>query len=418
MSEHSDFNNSYYTPPTPPPPKKSGGAWKVIVAVAASLLVFAFVICSTAVFITWLTRTDVFTSVTEPTETTLASTEPTTNEPALSGSSTQPSETQAPVTETTRSEPTTIQTNTTVSGDALSVPTIYSENVDSVVSIVVSGVTTNGWQQYPFSASGSGFIISEDGYIITCLHVVEGASEFKVSLFDGTEYNAEYIGGDKLYDVAVLKIDAEGLRGVAIGDSANLTVGEDAIVIGNPLSLTFSVTKGIISATDRIIDVDENETISVFQLDAAVNSGNSGGPVFNSRGEVIGLVDAKYAAEGVEGLGFAVPINQVMDVAEDLISYGYVTGRPYFGISASTARVARGYAVDGARVESVDPNSCSATAGLKEGDIIIAIDGREITSASDLITEKNNFKAGDTAELTVWRMGESLTLSITFDEAK
>ena len=415
MSEHSEYN-SYYTPPTPPP-KKSGGAWKIIVAVAASLLVFAFVICSTAIFITWLTRTDVFNTVTEPTESTLTS-EATTNEPALSYSEQTTIVTEAPATETTLPAPTTIQTNTTVSGEALSVPTIYSENVDSVVSIVVKGVATNGWQQYPFSASGSGFIVSEDGYIITCLHVVEGANEIKVSLFNGTEYDAEYVGGDKLYDVAVLKIDAEGLRTVALGDSDNLIIGEDAIVIGNPLSLTFSVTKGIISATDRVIDVDENDTISVFQLDAAVNSGNSGGPVFNSRGEVIGLVDAKYAAEGVEGLGFAVPINQVMDVAEDLISYGYVTGRPYFGITASTASVARGFAVDGARIESVDPDSCSAAAGLKVGDIIIAIDGRTVTSASDLISEKNNYKAGDTAELTVWRTGEALTLPITFDEAK
>ncbi|MBQ1224114.1 MAG: trypsin-like peptidase domain-containing protein [Oscillospiraceae bacterium] len=415
MSEHTEYN-SYYTPPTPPP-KKSGGAWKIIVAVAASLLVFAFVICSTAIFITWLTRTEVFNTVTEPTESTLTS-EATTNEPALSYSEQTTIATEAPATEATLPTPTTIQTNTTVSGEALSVPEIYSENVDSVVSIVVKGVATNGWQQYPFSASGSGFIVSEDGYIITCLHVVEGANEIKVSLFNGTEYDAEYVGGDKLYDVAVLKIDAEGLRTVALGDSDNLIIGEDAIVIGNPLSLTFSVTKGIISATDRVIDVDENDTISVFQLDAAVNSGNSGGPVFNSRGEVIGLVDAKYAAEGVEGLGFAVPINQVMDVAEDLISYGYVTGRPYFGITASTASVARGFAVDGARIESVDPDSCSAAAGLKVGDIIIAIDGRTVTSASDLISEKNNYKAGDTAELTVWRTGEALTLPITFDEAK
>ncbi|MBQ1954648.1 MAG: trypsin-like peptidase domain-containing protein, partial [Clostridia bacterium] len=261
-------------------------------------------------------------------------------------------------------------------------------------------------------------LVPEFYHILLQLLNAPSLLEIKVSLFNGTEYDAEYVGGDKLYDVAVLKIDAEGLRTVALGDSDNLIIGEDAIVIGNPLSLTFSVTKGIISATDRVIDVDENDTISVFQLDAAVNSGNSGGPVFNSRGEVIGLVDAKYAAEGVEGLGFAVPINQVMDVAEDLISYGYVTGRPYFGITASTASVARGFAVDGARIESVDPDSCSAAAGLKVGDIIIAIDGRTVTSASDLISEKNNYKAGDTAELTVWRTGEALTLPITFDEAK
>ena len=423
MSDYSENTNSYYTPPTPPPPKRSGGAWKVIVAVAASLMVFAFVICSTAIFITWLTRTNIFTevSVTESTE--ITSAENTTEFALQSSELSEPPATQGttsaePLPETTRPLPESFATNTTVSGDALSVPTIYSENVDSVVSIVVSGVTTNGWNQYQFSASGSGFIVSEDGYIITCQHVVEGANKFTVSLYNGTEYEATYIGGDKLYDVAVLKIEAEGLRTVALGDSDGLIVGEDAIVIGNPLSLTFSVTKGIISATDRVIDVDENDTISVFQLDAAVNSGNSGGPVFNSRGEVIGLVDAKYAAEGVEGLGFAVPINQVMDVAEDLISFGYVTGRPYFGISASTASVARGFAVDGARVESVDPNSCSAVAGLAKGDIIIAIDGRTIASASDLISEKNNYKAGDTAELTIWRTGETLTLSITFDEAK
>lgn len=414
MSEYSGYGG--YTPPQPPPPpKKSGGAWKVIVAIAASLLVFAIVICSTAVFITWLIGSDITGEPTQPSETTAPQLQIPDNTTQTTPDTTEAA-TQPP--ETTRPLPGSVQTGSTVSGDILSAADVYAQNVDAVVSILVHGVANNGWSQVPFSATGSGFIISDNGYIITCYHVVEGGNEFIVDLYDGSEYSAEYVGGDQLYDVAVLKINAENLQTVALGDSDNLIIGEDAIVIGNPLSLTFSVSKGIISATDRVIDVDENEEISVFQLDAAVNSGNSGGPVFNDRGQVIGLVDAKYAAEGVEGLGFAVPINQVMDVAEDLISYGYVTGRPYFGISASSARVDRGYAVDGARVESVDPGSCSDIAGLRVGDIITSIDGKTITSASDLISEKNNYKAGDTAELGVWRTGEALTLTITFDEAK
>ncbi len=411
-NEYNGYNA--YTPP-PPPPKKSGGnAWKIIVAVAASVLVFALVICTTAVFVTWIKN--FYSSrgdgelATEATSSSLDMYNPDQTKPAETSSS--------PVTATERPAPGEVQTDTTVSGDLLSASDIYYQNVDAVVSILVNGTTRTSWGEYPFTATGSGFIISSDGYIITCYHVVEGGQTFTITLFDGSEYEASYVGGDEVYDTAVLKIDGENLTAVALGDSDNIVVGEDVVVIGNPLELTFSVTKGIISATDRIIDVDESDSISVFQLDAAVNSGNSGGPVFNDRGEVIGMVDAKYAAEGVEGLGFALPINQVLNISDDLIAYGYVTGRPYFGISVSTARVERGYAVNGARIENIDAASCAARAGLKIGDIITGIDGRTVESASDLVSEKDNYRAGDTAVLTVWRNGEALSMTIVFDEAK
>ncbi len=405
-SEHNGYGGYPGYGAQPQPPKKSGGAWKIIVAVAAVLVILTAIICSTALFATWLKsyyagRNDPELSTPTTSQTTLPDTAPATTPP-----------------ETTRRPAATLATDATVPGDVLSVSEIYTRNVDAVVSITVKGVSSSGWMQMPFTASGTGFVISEDGYILTCYHVIEDYQSIRVALYNGTEYDASYIGGDEALDIAVIRIDAAGLKSAALGDSDEIVIGEDAIVIGNPLQLTFSVSRGIVSATDRVIDVDSNDSISVFQLDAAVNSGNSGGPVFNDRGEVIGMIDAKYASEGVEGLGFALPINQVMDIADDLITYGYVTGRPYFGISASTASTQRGFAVNGARVESVDASSCAAKAGLQVGDIITALDDTEITSVSDLISAKDDYSAGDTARLTVWRSGASLTLTITFDEAR
>ena len=324
------------------------------------------------------------------------------------------------------SQQTAQQLQAAYTGQALSAPEIYALVSQSTVGVTTPVTTTNIFGQVSNAAiSGSGFIISEDGYILTNYHVVEDADEqgleILVMLYSGEEYSARIIGKDADNDVALLKIDATGLTPVKIGSSESLVVGEQIYAIGNPLGeLTYTFTDGIVSALDRTIRVDANTEINMFQISAAINSGNSGGPVINERGEVVGFASAKYAESGVEGLGFAIPIDDAMDIVNDLLEYGYVRGKPYFGITVNTANAAFAQyynTVEGAYVTLVDEDSCAADAGLRVGDIITAIDETEIRSFSDLVSAKNDYTAGDTVELTVYRGGEYLTLTLTFDEA-
>ncbi len=228
--------------------------------------------------------------------------------------------------------------------------------------------------------------------------------------------------------MAVLKIDAAGLSAVTIGDSDSLQVGETVYAVGNPLGeLEYTMTSGIVSATDRAITTSETsstgtittKTINMFQIDAAVNSGNSGGPVYNSRGEVVGIVTAKYSTSGVEGLGFAIPINDAIALANELISDGYIS-KPYMGIlNASTLdeTYAQYYGtVAGVYFQGVEDGSAAEKAGLQVGDIIVGLGDMEISTASDLVSAKNAYRPGDTTEIRVYRSGEYLTLTITFDE--
>ena len=307
----------------------------------------------------------------------------------------------------------------------LSYPELYQANIDSVVSINTT-ITTNIFNQTVENASaGSGFIITQDGYILTNYHVIDGASTVKVTLYSGETHDAVIVGGDKDYDIAVLKIEAAGLKAVTFGDSSQLQVGEDIAVIGNPLGeLTFSMSEGIVSSVDRAINVD-GTPFNTIQLSAAVNPGNSGGPLFNAYGEVVGIVSAKYssyASTTVEGLGFAIPINDVIAMVEDIMENGRVTNRPYFAITAEevTPRRAQqnGYSVSaGVRVGSVEPGGAAEKAGLQVGDIIvkrvIAHGGQTV----DLNGVKKSYKAGDTATVTVNRDGAELALSLTFDAA-
>jgi len=248
----------------------------------------------------------------------------------------------------------------------------------------------------------------------------EGGYDITVMLNDDSEYTAEIVGFDSDNDIAVLKIDADGLNAVTFGNSDALSVGDTVYAIGNPLGeLDYTMTSGIVSATDRVITTDESTSINMFQFDAAVNSGNSGGPLYNSEGQVVGVVTAKYSDTGVEGLGFAIPINDAVEIANELITNGYVTGKPYMGVVVQTvsASVAQYYnMVEGAYVYSIESGSCSEIAGLKVGDIITEMSGVEITSSDDLKTEVKQHSAGDTVDITVYRSGEYLTLSITFDE--
>ena len=333
----------------------------------------------------------------------------------------------APATESA----TQVSTNLVTDSREKTATEIYYELATKQTVAITTEITyTNIWgYRVPSAVKGSGFIISSDGYILTNHHVikeaVEGNYEVKVLLYDGSEYVASVIGYEEDNDVAVLKIDATGLSAVTLGDSDQIKVGETAYAVGNPLGeLEFTMTSGMVSATDREISSTDSSTgistsITMFQVDVAINSGNSGGPIYNSRGEVIGIATAKYADTGVEGLGFAIPINDAVAIARDLITDGYVHGKASFGVSVGTvtAAAAQYYGlVEGAIVASVTEGSAAETAGLKENDIIVALNGETIASRDDLVSAKRNYRAGDTVELKVWRSGEYLTLSLTFDE--
>ncbi len=305
-------------------------------------------------------------------------------------------------------------------GEPLSAAQLYEANADCVV--FVEATYRQG------KSTGSGFVIdSENGYILTNHHVVKDASEVAVTFKNSDSYVAKIIGGDEINDVAVLKVEAKDLKHVTIGDSDKIRVGEDILVIGNPLGdLTFTLTRGIVSAVNRSINTGEYN-IHTFQTDAAINSGNSGGPAFDASGAVIGIASAKYAASGVEGIGFCIPINDAMAIARDLVDHGYVTGRPNFGIAVSdsqgyeytTDEFGRRVLVEttkGAKVEEVGKGSCAEKAGLQVGDVITKLGKKSVTNATQLINEKNSYKAGDTVTLEVYRKGETLTLTVTLDE--
>lgn len=303
---------------------------------------------------------------------------------------------------------------------------VYAANVNSTVGITTS-ITTNYWgYQTTAAASGSGFILTADGYILTNYHVIENSNSVKVTMYDGASYDATIVGYDESNDIAVLKIDATGLTPVVLGDSDELNVGDSVVAIGNPLGeLTFSLTSGAVSALNREVTLSSNVTMDLIQTDCAINSGNSGGPLFNSHGEVIGIVSAKYSSSAssssasVEGLGFAIPMDDVADMVSELVTNGYVTGKPLMGISVGdVAEDVQAYGVPaGAAVKVVTPGLCGEKAGLQEGDIITKINDTEVASGNDLITAKDNYKPGDTVNLTVYRDGKTITVKLTLEES-
>lgn len=302
---------------------------------------------------------------------------------------------------------------------------IYENYVDAVVGITNQGTVTNIYGQITSAAScGSGFIISEDGYVLTNYHVVESYKELTVSLHNKEEYEAELIGYDDANDVALLKIDATGLTVAPLGDSDELNVGDQVAAIGNPLGeLDFSMTVGYISAMDREVNTDGNP-INMMQTDAAINSGNSGGPLFDMHGNVVGITTAKYSGSTtsgtiIESIGFAIPINDIKSIVNDLQTYGYVTGKPYLGITVGDIESAYMFYYDypsSAYVNSVVPGSCAEKAGIQKGDIITALGDYMVQSHTDLVAALKHFHAGDTTTLSVYRDGEKSVLDITFDE--
>ena len=301
---------------------------------------------------------------------------------------------------------------------------VYAKNVNSTVGITTQ-VTTNYWGYTTQSAaSGSGFIYSSDGYILTNFHVIESASSIKVTLYDGTSYDAKLVGYDESNDIAVLKIDAENLTPVTIGDSDNLNVGDSVIAIGNPLGeLTFSLTSGAVSALDREVTMSNNVTMNLIQTDCAINSGNSGGALFNLYGEVIGITNAKYSSSSssstasIDNIGFAIPINHVLSIVKSIIEKGYIS-KPYVGVSVSDVnQQTQLYGIPaGAAVQAVSDDSPAAKAGLQAGDVITRVNGTEITGSSDLVSLVSESAIGDTLAMTVYRQGSTMELTVTVGE--
>ncbi len=323
--------------------------------------------------------------------------------------------------------PVAVTMSSTQMDESMSGAQVYAANVGSTVGITTELVTTNLWgQKVKGAAAGSGFVITQDGYILTNYHVIDGASSIQVAFVDGTTYPATLVGGEEANDIAVLKIDATGLTPVTLGDSDNLVVGEQVCAIGNPLGeLTFTYTSGSVSAKDRSITMSDGTIMNMIQTDTAINSGNSGGPLFNMFGQVIGITSAKYSSSGssssasIEGIGFAIPINDVKDMVTDIIEKGYVTGKPNVGIimtDVSSEATLRYGIPSGVYIDAVLEGSCGEKAGLQVGDIITAINDTSITSANQLASAVKNYKAGDTVSFTIYRNQQTQTISVTLDE--
>lgn len=306
----------------------------------------------------------------------------------------------------------------------MSAAEVYAANVNSTVGITTS-ITVNYWgYQSTAAASGSGFILTSDGYILTNYHVIEDSTSITVTCYDNTTYEAEVIGYDGSNDIAVLKVDATGLTPVILGDSSKLNVGDDVIAIGNPLGeLTFSLTSGIVSALNREVTLSTNVTMNLIQTDCAINAGNSGGALFNMYGEVVGITNAKYSSNGnsseasIDNIGFAIPINSVRGIVKSIIENGFIT-KPYIGVSVTTVSAdAQSYGLPaGASVRSITADSPADKAGLQENDIITAVDGKPITTSTELVTTVTACSPGDVLNMTVYRNSEYITITITVGE--
>ena len=321
-------------------------------------------------------------------------------------------------------QPVTVQAKKVDGQTKMDPATVYASVVNSAVSINCSATSTNIFgQQTQTASSGSGFIITEDGYVVTNYHVVSGASSVEVTLYNGDTYDATVIGGDSDYDVAVLKINASGLQPVTLGESADVNVGDTVLAIGNPLGeLTFSMSQGIVSSCDRAINVD-GTPFNMIQVDCSINPGNSGGPLVNLYGEVVGIVSAKYSSYSsttVEGLGFAIPISDVRSIITDIMENGAVTDKAYMAITAGTMneQMAAQFNIDvteGVFVYSVVEGGAGEKAGLRLGDVITKMGDKTLTSRQDLSAAMKGYRAGDTVTLTVYRGGQYIEVELTFD---
>ncbi len=385
-----------YTPQKPQKPKKPKNARRKLTGVEIALIAVGGI--SVLLLVAVITLVSMFVIDSKQPEAQ-------TNEQTQSDSNKKPS-TTPPSLET--QQPT---------GDALTIPQVYEKVKDSVVGVVV----TTAANQKVSQGSGTGIILTEDGYISTNAHVVEGATKIKVVLTDESEHEAELIGSDSRTDLAVLKINKSGLTPAEIGDSDQLVVGQTVVAIGNPygLELAGTVTSGIVSALNRQI-VIESFYMTLIQTDASINPGNSGGPLVNDNGQVVGITSSKIVSSGYEGIGFAIPITSATTIIQELIQYGYIKDRPFIGIQGSD--IDKNYASlyslpEGVYVEYVDPESDAYKKGLKRGDIIIEADGVKISSMAELDAEKNKKSPGQTLTLTVYRNTKKIEIAVVLSES-
>ena len=394
-----------YTPQYTAPPRQKKHMSPVWKRVLASALVLALMISSCAI-----TAAVVNSRWEQETE-------------ALESSFSQRMDTLEAQLQDARKQSAAISGSIAASGGGLSPSQVYAANVGSVVGISSTIQTNSFYGTSTGTATGSGFILTEDGYVITNCHVIDGATAVSVTTHDGTEYPAQIIGSDATNDVAVLKVEATGLQAVTLGSSDSLITGDMVVAIGNPLgTLSATQTVGYVSGKDRDVTTD-GSIISMIQTDAAINSGNSGGPLFNTSGEVVGITTAKYSGTtgsgaSIEGIGFAIPIDDVKGIISDLIDYGYVTGA-YLGVTVQDTDSASASAFGlptGAYVTKVEPGSAAANAGIQPKDMIIQLGDTKITGITTLTRALRNYKAGDTTTITIIRSGNQMELTITLDE--
>ncbi len=296
--------------------------------------------------------------------------------------------------------------------EGLTISEIAAKVTPSVVGINVESMMESG--------TGTGIIMSEDGYIITNAHVVSGMTKITVVLMDETEYEATLIGSDTQSDLALLKIDATGLTAAEFGDSDDLVIGADVVAIGNPLGMDFAgtVSDGIVSGLNREVEID-GQVMNYIQTNASINSGNSGGPLVNSQGQVVGINSAKISSAIAEGMGFSIPINDALPILEELKENGYISGRPQIGIGGQDIDedTANYYNVpSGVLVQEISENSGAEDAGIQIGDIITAINGTEIASVAELNEIKNECSPGDSIKLTVYRDGQTTNVNVVLTE--
>ncbi len=336
-----------------------------------------------------------------------------------------------------------IKTDETDNGAELTTEEIVQKLLPSVVGIesqfTVSSMGNGYYYGFDIPSSfsetgtGTGVVITKDGYIVTNAHVIYDtenggglAKSIKVHVNDDESYDAEVVGYDTDCDIAVLKIDAEGLTPAEFGNSDSLELGESVIAIGNPLGfdLMNTVTSGIVSGLNRNITIND-KAMNLIQTDTAINSGNSGGPLINKKGQVVGINSSKmsssYGSASIEGIGFAIPSNEVSQIVDDLMEYGYVTGKPQLGISCQdvTETISQMYNMPiGIYITDVSKNSAADKAGLQEGDIITAVDDKEVSTSEELNAEKNKHSAGETIEITYMRSGREKTTEVVLDEVK
>lgn len=308
-------------------------------------------------------------------------------------------------------------------GSELTIQEIVLDNENSVVAITTESVATDIWaRQYVTSGAGSGVIYSEDGYILTNNHVIEGASNIKVTMHNGKEYDAKLVAADSQSDIAVIKIAEKDLDPVVLNTEMKLSVGDLAVAIGNPLgTLAGTATEGIISGLEREITL-EGKTMTLLQISASINPGNSGGGVFDQNGKLIGLVVAKSSGSDVEGLGFAIPADTVKKIADSLIKSGYVEGRPVAGITiidltSAQDAMKHGVSLTGVYINEVTGENAKK-AGLKAGDLIYMINKKEVTSSEMLISEIQKHKVGDTVKFTIVRDDKMKEIKVVLQEAK